>query len=181
MLHTNDLSPLPSESAADLVLWRLLRRGEGEWGRSMQKEKQWSVPSCFWKAEQFHRTAPHCYFKGRDKGLPRRNCTWTCCAEKQRKAYNLRSTLIVLKAFSGIRNTKFSAWLALCVLALEFAFFCFFPVPTLICSFNIFWLHARSDIFVYPKRQTIMLINFSLCPPCEFRCDVPKFGMPRQR
>lgn len=50
-----------------------------------------------------------CYFKGSDTGLLRRNCTWTCCAQKEEKACNFRSTVTVLKAFSGMRNTNFSA------------------------------------------------------------------------
>lgn len=130
------------------------------------------------------------YFKGSDTGLPRRNCAQTCCAEKQEKAYNFRSTLFVLKAFSGMRNTKFSA-----LLVEKCRFGVLFSTPKVVVllygDLRIFltWSAAlifsgythRSDGSVHQMRQTTLLLNCSLCPPCEFRYQEEKFGMHRQR
>lgn len=178
-----------SEFVGDLVLQCLLRWGEAECGRfTPDREKQLSVPSRFWKVEQFHRTAPDCYFKGSDRGLLRRNCTWTCCAEMQQKAYNLRATLTVLKAFSGMRNTKL---FALLVVKCKFGGIFFCPkrylatlgrlkgIPALICSFNILCFLYRSHLSVHQNRQPVLLLNCGLCPPWEFRYDEGEFGMHR--
>lgn len=79
----------------------LVENGRGRVGQvhTGQGTRQLSVPSRFCKVEQFHRTAPDCYFKGSDRGLVRRNCTWTCCAEMQQKAYNLGPLLLFWKPF----------------------------------------------------------------------------------
>lgn len=117
--------------------------GERQSGAGSQRrgEKQQSASSRFWKVEQIHRTAPDCYFKGRDTGLLRGNCTWTCCAEEQEKAYNLRSALIVLKAFSGMRNTKFSA-----LLVEKYMFGGLFLSQKMLVSFMETWGSSYPDL-----------------------------------
>lgn len=180
MLHTNDLSPLPVK-VPQTWSYRTCWDGERESGAGARRRRSNGLHLHVSErlnnfTEQLHTVI----LKEEIKGFWGEIARGHAVLRSREKAYNLRSTLIVLKAFSGIRNTKFSAWVALCVFGVFFFFF--FPLSQHWPAVLIFsgYTH-RSDIFVHPKRETIMLINFSLCPPSEFRCDVPKFGMPRQR
>lgn len=113
VFHANALRAAARGTTGDSVLCCWVSGGEAEWGSFAPErgERQQPAPSRLREAELFHRAAPDCSFHGSGTELLGRNCTWTRCAEKQEKAYNLRSTLTVLKAFSATRNTKFSVLL----------------------------------------------------------------------
>lgn len=86
----------------------------------------------------------------------------------QQKAYNLRSTLTVLKAFSGMRNAKS---FALLVVKCKFGgtFFCpkkclaplgrLEDLPTLICSFN--------SIMFFTQISSISSSKQTTCPAAQ--------------